>query len=70
MRNHPEGWLLCRFHVMQLAIFILYSPLAARIKEQQQEQNDKEQNSAIVTQEITASSFCHYGGLLSTRELT
>ena len=49
MRNHPEGWLLCRFHVMQLAIFILYSPLAARIKEQQQEQNDKEQNRTIVT---------------------
>jgi hypothetical protein len=39
------------------------------IKEQQQEQNNKEQNSAIVTQEITAS-FCHYGVLLSTRELT
>jgi len=37
------------------------------IEEKQQEQNNKEQNSAIVAKKVTAPSFRHFRGLLSPR---
>jgi len=51
-----SGGFFAGHHVMQPASSDLYSFLAAKIpiKEQQQEQNYKEQNRAIVTQKTTS----------------